>query len=151
MVLMVLSLTLVLLLPRLGSPERADLRRQARTLAGTLELVAEEAVMTGRTWRLRFLLDTQTIAVESQDDDGEFRPVRDNLADGIQVSAPVRLAGVGIADTSPVREGEVRVLFPPQGGIDSLRLVLTSESGAQCSLRFDPVLARASVDGGDCG
>jgi type II secretory pathway pseudopilin PulG len=151
MVLMVLSLTLVLLLPRLGSPERADLRRQARTLAGTLELVSEEAAMTGRTWRLRFLLDTQAIAVESQDDDGEFRPVRDNLADGLQVSAPVHLAGVSIADASPVREGEVRVLFPPQGGVDSLRLILTSESGVQCALRFDPVLARASVDGGDCG
>jgi general secretion pathway protein H len=147
-VLLLLAVVIALLVPRLGDAGEYELRRQARTLAGALSLLAEEAALTGRALRVSISLDAQSLELEALDEGGAYVTYGDSLFDSMRIAPPVQLSAVGLGDGSPVRDGEVQLHFFPGGTTEEFRLVLVGSKGLQCTVRFDPVLERAVLEGG---
>ncbi len=152
MVMVIFAVTLTLLMPRFVGHDREELRRGVRAMAGALELAAEEAALGGRSLRLTLDMEAQRLHLDVSDGADAYTPLRDGLLQDLLVRAPVRVLGVAVGSGTYKRNGQVQVVFPPDGVTETIRLVLGVDQGASCELVFDPILEKVSLPPGEtCG
>ena len=114
-VIVILSLTALIVLPRLTGGDDARLRSSSRSLAALVRYLGERGATTGKYYRLHFsLADNQVTVmqrgvdgVETRDTDPFFS--RSMLADG------VALADLELPRLGKVTEGEVTLDIGPGG------------------------------------
>jgi prepilin-type N-terminal cleavage/methylation domain-containing protein len=147
-VLVIVALAVTLLVPHFANRDQESLRRAARAVAGALGLVSERAALGGFPLRLTVNLDSQRLAVEVADAEGKYAPLRDALLRDLLEDEGVRILAVATGVGPYQREGEVKVVFPPDGRSDGLRLLLGGAGGLSCEVDYDPVLERAWPVGG---
>lgn len=128
-VLAIVSLSMMLVIPRLPSSDATKLRSSARTLAATLRYLAENSV-TGRVpYRMQFNISDATVVVARRTaDGGEAVPddvflTKRILAEGVAIEA-VQNPRLGT-----VKEGQVLLDFGPAGMAEYISIHLQGGAG----------------------
>lgn len=122
LVLLIFAVVLSFAMPRLRDPGRMELRSHVRRLATKIRFLRSEAILTGRTYRMNYDLDSQRYWASTDDVSGDTvddfsqtgplaRPV--TLPDTVAFSDIV-LEGAGRLD-----QGEVYTRFFPDGTVDT--------------------------------
>jgi type II secretory pathway pseudopilin PulG len=148
LVVLIITVMLGLLLPRLRDPSRSELISQTKKLAVTFRYLRQEAILRGRTYRLVFDLDQQSYWVESAA--GDPSQTSFNRESGL-FGRPVHLAPpIGIADVvlpftnGPILEGAVPTHFYPDGTVDPTIVHLHNGKEAY-TLQAEPLTGRVYV------
>jgi prepilin-type N-terminal cleavage/methylation domain-containing protein len=149
-VLVIVAVTVALLVPHFADRDRESLRRVARAVAGALGLVSERAALSGYPLRLTVNLDSQRLALEVADADGKYSPLRDALLQDLLEQEDVHVSAVATGGEAYQRRGEVKLVFPPDGRSEGVRLRLGGPGGLSCEVAYDAVLERARPLGA-CG
>jgi general secretion pathway protein H len=142
-VLVIVAVAVALLVPHFGDRDRESLRGAVRAVGGALGLVSEKAALGGYPLRLTVDLDSQRLVLEVADADGKYAPLQDALLQDLLEGKGVRVLGVATGGGPYQRHGEVRLVFPPEGRSDGVRLLLGGAGGLSCEVAYDPVLERA--------
>ena len=128
-VLVIVSISMMLVIPRLPSSDASKLRSSARSLASTIRYLGENSV-TGRVpYRLQFnISDASVVVARRTADGGEATPddvflTKRILAEGIAIEA------VLTSRLGTVKEGQVLLDFGPAGMAEFVSIHLQSGSG----------------------
>lgn len=138
-VLAILSLVVVLIIPRLPPLGEAALRASTRQVAAQLRYLDERATAGKVSHRLHINLDDQKIDVVRRDVTGEELPSEDPY-----LRRPVLLDGVLITDVrterlGTVTSGTVRIAYGPGGLAESLLIHLQLPGGPATTIQALPV------------
>ena len=146
-VLVILSITAMLVMPRLFPGDDAALRSSARTLASTIRYLQDRAIATRSNFNLKFQFPDGTIAVNTVSDTGEEGAagegaLRDRLlADGVSVEDVI------LTTLGRVNEGEVIVRVGMAGLQELLTVHLKSRSGTYTVIAY-PVSGKVRIEEG---
>ena len=166
----VMALLLGLVLPGLGATRNAELRSEARDLAGRLELARRQAVTTGRPHRVLIHLEEGAYRVEwfVSESDSLGAPPEPAPELDLRGDAPIPLAPPIESDVEyrPVpnrfgrdrwlggelffagvetndgwlEHGTVAVVFDRDGTADPAEIVIAHEDGREIALQVRPLL-----------
>lgn len=128
-VLVILSITAALIVPRLPATDSMELKSSARSLASMLRYLGERSVGSKNVYRLHLNISDNSLRVTRKLANGDEFPPDDPL-----LSRKVLATGIVIADfESPrlgkVTEGEVLIDFGAGGLSEFLTLHLSSPKG----------------------
>jgi len=146
-VIVILSMVVAIVLPRLPSSDAADLVNSGKNLAATIRYLGDKAITTKSSYRFRINLKDNSIMIrkivegeETIDTDPFFsRPV---LADGISIE-DISVSGLG-----KTNEGEVTVGFGPGGLEDFMTIHLKGSRDKHFTVIAHPQNKRVkAVDG----
>lgn len=146
-VLVILSVTALLVMPRLFPGDEAALRNSARSLAATLRYLQDRAIATRTAYHLKFQFPDGAIAVKTVNGLGEEggageRALRENLvAEGVVVEDVV------LNSLGRVKEGELTVRIGMEGFQDLLTVHLKSRSGTYTVIAY-PVSGKVRIEEG---
>jgi len=146
-VLVILSVTAMLVMPRLFPGDDAALRSSARTLASTLRYLQDRAIATRSNFNLKFQFPDGAIAVNTVSDSGEEGATGDGalreriLADGVAVEDVV------LTTLGRVNEGEVIVRVGMAGLQELLTVHLKSRGGTYTVIAY-PVSGKVRIEEG---
>jgi prepilin-type N-terminal cleavage/methylation domain-containing protein len=151
-VIFIMGLMLSLVMPYLGGFRQAELRSQARRLAGRATYMFDEATGHKLVLRLIFDMDNNGYAA-AQLDPYSPQPVfaPDNSASGrpVMMPAAVRIRDVTIEGIGTVSRGVVATNFYPEGYMDATVVHLIDESGDVMTLEFSPLTGEVAIFAGD--
>jgi Tfp pilus assembly protein FimT len=142
LILLLLSIVLVVVVPRFRDPSRAELVSHANRLQLTYRLLRNQAVLDGVAYRLYFDLDQQRYWV-TPDDSGaiDFRQFVANLgtlARGVALEGGAHLQDVSLPfDGIKLGQGTIYAVFYPDGTVDPVVIHLATAREAY-TLWFDP-------------
>lgn len=150
LVLLIMAVVLMLTLPRLRDPGRAELLAQSKRLVNIFRLLRSEAVLNGYAYRLNYDLTAQRywVTADESADLGDF--VRDlgSLARGTHFEEPVGMADVVLPTLAgKVAQGQIYTVFYPDGSIDPTVIHLTTPREAY-TLWLNPMNARLNMVAG---
>jgi hypothetical protein len=142
---------LTLIVPRLRDRSHYELISHARKLAVTFRFLRNEAILSGRTYRLNYDLDQQrywVTSAETVEDLGAFVEETGILARGVALPPPIRLSDVALPMIAgKVMEGVAWTHFYPDGYVDLT--VLHMDNGIEAfTLRVDSLTGRVYVTAG---
>lgn len=128
-VLVLISITAALVVPRLPASDSASVKSSATSLASMLRYLGERSASSKNVYRLRLNLSENSIKVTRKLPGGDEIPPEDSL-----MSRNVLVSGVVLAEfQSPrlgkVREGEVLVDFGAGGLTEFMTVHLSSPKG----------------------
>jgi len=119
---LIIGVMLAIVVPRFGDRDRAELLSSARQLASAFRYLRQEAIFTGRPYRLVFNMDEQVVVVAAGDPNGiedSFSPDDDNAVGKIRLKEPVAITDVNLPMIAgKVAEGTVWTTFYPDGFVD---------------------------------
>jgi prepilin-type N-terminal cleavage/methylation domain-containing protein len=122
LVLVILSIAIGVVVPRLRDTNRARLESHVRKLAVMVRYLRHEAILTGRTYRLNYSIDEASYWVTSgdgADEASEFVPEEGVLGKPVVFPEPIGFADLVLPDTfGEVMEGFGYTDFYPDGYID---------------------------------
>jgi type II secretory pathway pseudopilin PulG len=136
-VLMILGVLLAVALPRLPRLARADLESSGDRLAATMQYLADEATLRGRTYRMRLDLDAEEWTVDalapwSAGSDGQPRTFQ-RVADDDMARRTRMPPGIDLAAVTDARgeqaTGQRDVFFLPEGIPEGLSVRLRESEG----------------------
>lgn len=142
LVLLLLSVVLVVVVPRFRDRTRAELLSHAHRLQLTFRLLRNEAVLNGVAYRLYFDLDQQRYWVAPEEagtvDLRQFAADLGSLGRGVNLEGSVQLMDVALPlDGIKVAEGGLYTVFYPDGSVDPTIVHLATAREAY-TLWFDP-------------
>lgn len=147
-VLAILSVIMMLAIPRLPSSNASDLRNSARTLAATLRYLEENSITTRIQYRMHLNIKDPEITIAKRTGDGGEAPPDDTflnkrlLAEGIVIE-DVLTPRLGI-----VKEGEVLLDFGPSGMAEFISIHLRNAAGDQYTVTAYPGNGKVKVSEG---
>ncbi len=122
LVVLIISVMITLVVPRLRDPGKMEMQAQASRLQKIFRLVRSEAVLNGATYRLNYDLDGERYWVtpdEGGTDLVDFARSFGSLARGTQIKEPVEIMDVDLPTLAgKIGQGQVFTLFYPDGTID---------------------------------
>jgi general secretion pathway protein H len=151
-VIFIMGLMITLVMPYLGGFQKAQLRSQARRLAGRATYLYDEAAGHKMVLKLIFDLDHNGYMVASLDPyapEPIFAPDRTPAARPVQMPSSVRIRDVTIEGIGTVGKGTVSCQFYPEGYVDATVVHLDDVSGHVMTLAFIPLTGRVAVVDGD--
>jgi len=126
-VLAIIGMVLVLVLPRLPSPESENLKISARTLASTVRYLQDRAATGRTTYYLRLEPGTDSVKVlEAAADGGEKEP-DDPLLKKRPVKEGIVVADVFIPRLGKIKDGQLRLVMAAGGLRDFVAIHLRSQ------------------------
>lgn len=128
-VMAIISMVLLLVMPRLPSSDKENLKISARTLASTLRYMQERAATSRSVYRLTFVLATDTLQIAEIGDDGTAHEPSDPLLQQSVVKEGVVVADVRIPRLGTIADGEIRVDVGSSGVRDFVTVHLRSTAG----------------------
>ncbi len=153
LVILVIGVVLGLIIPRLRDQSHSELVSHARKLAVTIRFLRNEAILSGRTYRLNYDLDQQRYWATSADADTDPESsnfVRESgvLAKGVTLPPPVGISDV----TLPLIAGKLQTgiaytHFYPDGYVDLTILHIDNGQDAY-TLRIDSLSGRVYLTAG---
>ncbi|MGH7781158.1 MAG: pilus assembly FimT family protein [Candidatus Binataceae bacterium] len=151
-VIFIMALMFTIALPYMGGFRKAQLKSEARRLAGRASYLYDEAATQKVVLRLVFDLDHQRYGVARLDPytaNPQF--VADHsMAGKIVVMPPtVGIRDVTVADQGTFTRGTVACQFYPEGYVDATVVHLEDLSGHVMTLVFNPLTGQVSILAGD--
>jgi general secretion pathway protein H len=146
-VLLILSITAMLVMPRLFPGDDAALKNSARTLASTLRYLQDRAIATRSTYNLKFQFPDGAIAVNTVSDTGEEGAVGDSALRERILAEGVAVEDVVLNTLGRVNDGEVIVRVGMAGLQELLTVHLKSRSGAYTVIAY-PVSGKVRIEEG---
>lgn len=151
-VLFIMGLMMAVAIPYFGSVTGAQLKSQARQLAGRATYLYEEAAVHKVVLRLTFNLDLNSYYVSRLDPyqpQAVFVPELDPLMGRVVMPAGVRIRDVTVAGLGTFTRGTVSGHFYPTGWADAAVIHLVDSRGAVFTLGINPLTGRVSIAAGD--
>lgn len=147
LVLLIMAVVLMLALPRLRDPGRAELMGQSKRLVNIFRLLRSEAVLNGYAYRLNYDLNAQRywVTADASADLGDFVRELGQLARGTQLKDPVSIVDVVLPTLAgKINQGQVYTVFYPDGSVDPTVIHLTTPKEAY-TLWLNPMNGRLNV------
>jgi type II secretion system protein H len=148
LVILIISVMVGLIVPRLRDPGRTELDAQAHRLIMTFRLLRSEAALNGYPYRLIYDLNQQRYWATPDDasaDLAEFAENMGSLARGTQFHDPVGFADIVLPTLAgKVAQGQIYTVFYPDGTVDPTVIHLTSGRDA-VTLWLNPMNGRLNV------
>ena len=151
-VIFIMGLMLTLTMPYLGGFRRAQLRSQARRLAGRATYMFDEAAGHKLVLRLIFDIDNNGYAVAKLDPYSikpVFAPDRTPSSRPVQMPSAIRIRDVTVEGIGTVSRGVIACNFYPEGYVDATVVHLEDASGDVMTLEFVPLTGQVAVIEGD--
>ncbi|HVO22005.1 MAG TPA: prepilin-type N-terminal cleavage/methylation domain-containing protein [Candidatus Margulisiibacteriota bacterium] len=150
LVLLIMAVVLMLALPRLRDPGRAELLSQSKRLVNIFKLLRSEAVLNGYAYRLNYDLGTQRywVTADESADLGDFVRELGQLARGTQLREPVAIADVVLPTLAgKINQGQIYTVFYPDGSVDPTVIHLATPREAY-TLWLNPMNGRLNIAAG---
>jgi len=147
-VMVVLSLALAMVLPRLPFMQEANLRSSARQVAALLRYLDERAVATKSSYRLLIDLDQNHIKVLKRSVTGEDLPVNDPYLQRSPVSKGIIISDLSTERQGRIISGQVLVPYGPAGLVEPLLIHLELPAGSSYTVQALPVSSTVRVFAG---
>jgi len=152
LVLLIISVVMVLVVPRFRDQSHAQLISQTRKLAATFRFLQQEAILNGRVYRLNFDLDQQryfVTAADASDPDANFTQEKGILTRDVALPSTVQIADVNVPLTvGKLYEGIGWVQFYPDGYVDPSVVHLDNGQEVYTLYVDQPLTGRANVQSG---
>lgn len=151
LVVLIIGVMLGLIVPRLRDRSHYELLSHARKLAVTFRFLRNEAILSGRTYRLNYDLDQQRYWVTSAEvvgDQAAFVKEEGILTRDVTLPPQIRLSDVELPMLSgKLMEGVAWTHFYPDGSVDLT--VMHIDNGAEAfTLRVAPLTGHVYVTAG---
>jgi general secretion pathway protein H len=130
-VIFILSMVALLVVPRLPFAHERDLGTAARTLAGTLRYLENQAVATKQYYRLLVRILDGRMEVTRVLPENEEVAVTDPALANLALREGVEFADITTSRLGKISEGEAVVDFSPLGADEFLLFHLKSQDGAR--------------------
>jgi general secretion pathway protein H len=128
-VLTIISMVLLLVMPRLPSSEQENLKISARTLAATIRYMQERAATSRTTYYLNFAPGTEGITVSEATGDGATKEAEDPLLQKAPLKEGVQVADVRIPRLGKISDGQLKIEIGSGGLRDFVTIHLRSPAG----------------------
>lgn len=128
-VMVIISMVMLLVIPRLPSSSQENLKISARTLASTLRYVQERAGTSRTGYVITFIPGTDAIKISEKGADGSVLEPSDTLLQRSPVKEGVVVADVRIPRLGKINDGQVRVDIGVAGVRDFVTVHLRSADG----------------------
>jgi len=150
-VMLVISVIIMLAVPRFRDQSHTELMSQTRKLAMTFRYLQHEAILNGRVYQINFDLDQQRYFVSSAEPGEEFGDQRATgvLAADVALPSTVQIADVDVPLVSgKVYQGVAFARFYPDGYVDPTVVHLDNGQEAYTLYVPDGLTGRAYVAAG---
>jgi prepilin-type N-terminal cleavage/methylation domain-containing protein len=151
-VIFIMGLMLSITMPYLGGFRQAELRSQARRLAGRATYMFDEASGHKLVMRLIFDLDNNGYAAAQADPyalQPVFAPDKSVSERPVMMPAAIRIRDVTIEGIGTVNRGTVWTSFYPEGYVDATVVHLDDQSGDVMTLEISPLTGQVAIIAGD--
>ncbi len=128
-VVVIISMVLMLVIPKLPSSDQNNLKNSARTLASTLRYLQERAAASGSGFSLTMAPGTDHMKISEVSGDGSRVEPKDPLLQKSPIIAGIIVTDVRIPRLGKVTEGELRVDVGVGGIRDFVTIHLQAPSG----------------------
>lgn len=143
-VIAILAAIAALVLPKIASTGRGELRCSARKLAASLRYVEDLAVTTRTGYRLHVDLEASTLRFTKVLPEGGEQPADDPLLRRETLSRGITISDV-VTSNGKVSTGEVVAEFSPLGAGDPVTIHLRSPGGEIFTVETSPHAGKVSV------
>ncbi len=147
-VIAILSLVVLMVLPRLPSTESGKLRDSARTLASTIRYLSDQAVTTKSSYRMHLNLADSTITVKKLTDSGDEAATDDTFLTKRIIAEGITIEDVTIPRLGKVADGEVVVAFGPSGLSEFMVVHLKDAGSGHYTITAYPNNGKVKVEEG---
>jgi len=128
-VMVIISMVMLLVLPRLPSSDQENLKISARTLASTLRYIQERAATSQTGYQLIFSPGTDVIKIYENGADGSAIEPADPFLRKSAVKEGIAIADVRIPRLGKINDGQLRVDVGVAGVRDFITIHLRSAEG----------------------
>ena len=128
-VMLIISMVMLLILPRLPSSNQENLKISARTLASTLRYIQERAATSQAGYHLIFSPGTEVIKIYENGADGSDKEPSDPILQKPALKDGVIVADVRIPRLGKINDGQLRVDIGVAGVRDFITIHLRSAGG----------------------
>jgi general secretion pathway protein H len=135
-VMVIISMVLVLVIPRLPTSDQENLKISARTLASTLRYMQEKAATSRTGFYLNLAPGTDSVKISEVGGDGGAKEPTDPLLQKSPVKEGIIVADVRIPRLGKINDGQLRVDVGVAGVRDFVTIHLRSAEG-----KFQTVMA----------
>ncbi len=151
-VLFIMGLVMTLAIPYLGGFHGAQLKSEARRLAGRANYLYDEAGTQKVIYRMNFDLDHNLYYVTRLDPyapNPKFAPFRGPWGFAVPMPPGLRLRDVSVAGIGGAKTGTIGCQFYPDGYVDATVIHLATSSGVVLTLSFNPLTGDVGIVSGD--
>ena len=151
-VIFIMGLIMTLAIPYLGGFHGAQLKSEARRLAGRANYLYDEASTQKVIYRMTFDLDHNGYYVTRMDPYGpvpKFLPYRGTWGDEVVMPPGLILRDVSVEGIGGAKAGSISCQFYPEGYVDATVIHLASVSGQVMTLSLNPLTGNVSIVSGD--
>jgi general secretion pathway protein H len=151
-VIFIMGLVMTLAIPYLGGFHGAELKSEARRLAGRANYLYDEASTQKVIYRMTFDLDHNGYYVTRLDPyafQPKFAPYSGPWGNNVAMPPGLRLRDVSVEGIGGVKVGSISCLFYPDGYVDATVIHLASVSGQVLTLSFNPLTGSVGIVSGD--
>lgn len=147
-VIAILSMVVLVVLPRLPSTESGKLRSSARSLASGIRFLSDQAVTTKSIYRMHLSLADSTIVVKKLTAGGEETTADDQFLNKRFIAEGITIEDVIIPRLGKVADGEVIVHFGPGGLGEFTTVHLKGNSSEHYTVTAYPNNGKVKVEQG---
>jgi prepilin-type N-terminal cleavage/methylation domain-containing protein len=151
-VIFIMGLVMTLAIPYLGGFHGAQLKSEARRLAGRANYLFDEAATQKVIYRLTFDLDHNEYYVMRLDPYGlqpQFLPYSGAGGDQVVMPPGLRLRDVSVEGIGRAKAGSISCQFYPEGYVDATVIHLDSVAGEVLTVSFNPLTGNVGIVSGD--
>jgi prepilin-type N-terminal cleavage/methylation domain-containing protein len=151
-VIFIMGLMITLAIPYLGGFHGAQLKSEARRLAGRATYLYEEASTQKVIYKMTFDLDNNGYYVTRLDPYGpqlQFLPFSGPWGYEVVMPPGLKLRDVSVEGIGGTKVGSISCLFYPEGYVDATVIHLISVSGDVLTLNFNPLTGNVGITSGD--
>jgi len=151
-VIFIMGLVMTLAMPYLGGFHGAQLKSEARRLAGRANYLYDQASIEKVIYKMTFDLDNNSYFVTRLDPyapQPHFVPYSGPW--GFQVVMPpgLKLRDVSVEGIGGVKIGSISCQFYPDGYVDATVIHIVTASGEVVTLSFNPLTGNVAIESGD--
>ena len=128
-VMVIISMVMLLVLPRLPSSDQENLKISARTLASTLRYLQERAATSQTGYHLIVSPGTDVIKIYESGTDGSAKEPADPLLQKAAVKEGIIVADISIPRLGKINDGQLRIDVGVAGVRDFITIHLRSADG----------------------
>jgi general secretion pathway protein H len=137
-VVVLISMVLLLVIPKLPSSDQENLKISARTLAATLRYLQERAPATGTAYYLDFAPGTESLRILQVGGDGGGKEPTDPFLQKPPLKEGIVVADVRIPRLGKISDGQLRVDVGVAGIRDFIAIHLRSTGGTYWTVMAYP-------------
>jgi prepilin-type N-terminal cleavage/methylation domain-containing protein len=151
-VIFIMGLMITLAIPYLGGFHGAQLKSEARRLAGRASYLYEEASTQKVIYKMTFDLDNNGYYVTRLDPYGpqpKFLPFSGPWGYEVMMPPGLKLRDVSVEGIGGAKVGSISCLFYPEGYVDATVIHMITVSGEILTLNFNPLTGNVGIVSGD--